>query len=199
MLVLLLVACGGGLSEGDAEVLLGASSTVNSDTYGSLYSGAATGGAFSGPSAKADTSVTWDSTQTGGTFEGELTGTAFWTGTVKVSGSYEANVDLTLISYVWDVEMEYVDVTWSDTDADGNEVEYTLNGPMTMSVDSEIDATAMSVTYAQVVVGDLDVDGSAKGSVEFDYTLTAEVVGASATVTAEGSVGGYDVSYTTSY
>ncbi|MCP4805394.1 MAG: hypothetical protein GY913_09185 [Proteobacteria bacterium] len=168
MLLIQLAACSG-MNNQDAHMVFERANSVGFDTYVDLYSDSSNAG-------ERDSGVfTWTSTDDGFTFEGSVTGTSDWTGTVEVSG--EASWTATTFSGAW--SLDYIDVV-----EDG----VTLNGGLDWTLDLEGDHDSGSLEYG--VFGEVTADGDASGTGEVDYTANVEITTNSFSFVAEGTIDG---------
>ena len=169
----LLIACGSPLSEEDSQAAFGAMNTVSTDVQTQAFTGMSTAQQSLDVTADGDTY----------TFDGQLDGGVGWTGTVLVSGSSSMSG---IQDYSYDFFLEYIDVDVSGL---------ILNGTMDWAMTSQ-GGSGGAYSYAYEMVGDMDVSGSASGTLGFDYSLSLSVdpMTGAYTYEASGDINGYDVS-----
>lgn len=181
------VACGPGtLTPDEADVVYEAVSSVNADTYATIY-------AFSAPDGAEDTAgltdasakgLKWYEKAGGGRFDGTVEGPGSWTGAVLVDGDYVLTVESAQSwSVVWSLEATYVDVTYGDLVLDGD-----LRWNIRATSDRGI------FTHASTVTGDMVARGVATGAGALDFATTVSLAGGRYQVETTGTVGGHDIS-----
>lgn len=167
MLLFQLAACG--MSNQSAHMVFERANDVGFDTYVEVYRDSDNAlnrdsGAF-----------TWTSQEDGFTFEGQVTGTSDWTGTVEVEG--QASWTDSAFSGSWGID--YIDVVDEGV---------TLNGGLDWTLDLEGDHDSGSLNYT--VLGEVTATGDAEGTGFIDYEANVEITSNSFTFDAEGTVDG---------
>ncbi|MES2637962.1 MAG: hypothetical protein V4850_00705 [Myxococcota bacterium] len=178
-----LIGCAPGvLTPEEADVVYEAVSSVNADTYATIYAFSAPDGEDAGGSPAKG--LQWFEDAGGGRLDGTVEGPGSWTGTVQVEGTYVVTlVTADSWSVVWALAATYVDVNYGDLVLDGD-----LRWNLSATADRGV------YTHASMVTGDMVAGGAATGAGALDFGTTVSLAGGRYQVATEGTVGGHDIS-----
>lgn len=187
MLIGSLQGCGlGAFTSAEADVVYEAVSSVNADTYATIYAFSAPDGDDVGLSDATAKGLQWYEKAGGGRFEGTVDGPGSWSGVVQVAGDYTITfTDTDDWSVVWSLDATYVDVTYGVL---------VLDGDLRWNIGATADRGTFLHTSA--VTGDMVARGVASGAGALDFGTTVTLSGGRYQVVTVGTVGGHDISAT---
>lgn len=164
-----LTACGG-FSAQEAHMVFDAANAAGFNAYRVLATESEEAG------SRDTGSFTWTGSDQSFSFEGQVTGTSDWTGTITANGEVWWGPQ----EWHWTYGVGYQQVTTDDM---------TLDGALEWGLDVE-GTGPVSGLIVYSAVGEINATGAATGVGAMDYIVTVEVDGSSLSFDAEGEVDG---------